>query len=153
MPSMTWVRTFGLTVACGNRPLSALSTFKDAVLNTGGAKLLLFVSVFDVATNASDALTLVVVVAGDEVVVDVLVAVPVAVVDAIDEMLTVIALEDDVTAADEADVTNETLDVVTGVADDTVVARSVGFGDAFTFDEAEFACDRLVGVAFIKSVE
>lgn len=146
MPSMTWVRTFGLTVACGNRPLSALSTFRDAVLNTGGAKLLLFVSVFDVAAAASVTLTFVVVVAGDEVVVDVLVAVPVAVVDAIDEMLTVIAEDDDVMAADETDVTNEALDVVAGVAFDTVVS----FGDAFTF---EFACDTLVGVAFIKSVE
>lgn len=157
IPSMTWVSTFGLTVACGNRPLSDLSTFKDAVLNTGGARLLLFVSVFEVATTASDALILVVVVAGDEVVVVVLVTVPAAAVDAIDEMLTVIATVDEVTAADEADVTNEMLDVVTGVAVDIFsLARecdSIGFGNAFTFEATEIACDTLVGVALIKSVE
>lgn len=133
--------------------MSAFSTFNDAVLKTGGARLLLFVSVFDVATTTSVALAFVVVVAGEEVVVIVLVVEP-AIGVAIDEMLTVIAILDDVTVADEADVKDEVLEVVTGAAVDTFsLARdSLGFGDAFTFDAVEFVCDKPVGAALIKSV-
>lgn len=157
MPSMTWVSTFGLTVACGNSPLSDFSTFNEAVLNTGGARLLLFVSVFEVTAVASDELIFVVVVAGfvPKSFAVVIEMVPISV-GAVDR-LTVTATVDEVTAADEADVTDVALDVVTGAP--TVIfsltrdCDSFGFGDAFTFDAAEFACcDTLVGVALIRSV-
>lgn len=156
MPSMTCVSTFGLTVACGNRPLSDLSTFSDAVLNTGGARLLLFVSTFDIAITASEALVFVVVVAGDDVVVVVLVVVPPGA-DVIEEMLTVNATLDEVTAADEADVRDAALnDDVTGAAFKTFSlpreCDSISFGDDFRPDGVECVCDTVVGVVLIKSV-
>lgn len=153
MPSMTCVSTFGLTVACGNRPLSDLSTFSDAVLNTGGAKLLLFVSIFDIAITASDALIFVVVEAGDDVVVVVLVVV-LAGADVIEEMLTVNATDDEVTAAEAVDVALD--DDVTGAAFNIFSlpreCDSIIFGDDFRLDEVEFVCDTLVGVVLIKSI-
>lgn len=156
IPSMTCVSTFGFTVACGNSPLSALSTFNEAVLNTGGARLLLFVSVFDATATTSDGLVFDVVVAGDEVV-DALVfvvAVPDAE-DAIDEMLTVTATDEDVTDAHDADVIDIALDVVTEAVDilPSLIrdCDSVSFGDAFTFVATVFACEALVGVVLIKS--
>lgn len=136
MPSMTCVSTFGLTVACGNRPLSDLSTFSDAVLNTGGARLLLFVSIFVIAITASDALVFVVVEAGDDVVVVIVLVVVLAGADVIEEMLKVNATVDEVTAADEADVTDVALDDdVTGAAFNSFSLPrecvSIIFGDDF----------------------
>lgn len=140
---MTWVRTFGLIAACGKSPLSALSTFNDA---TGGARL-----------RFSTSLSPCVVVAGGDVVVVVVVLVDLVVVpavdDAIDEMLTVTAEVDDVMAVDEADVTDEALDVATDAPADTLDNVSIIFVDDFTFDATEFVCDKLDDVALIKSVE
>lgn len=145
-----------MTVACGNSPLSDLSTFKEAVLNTGGARLLLFVSVFEVAAVVSDELVFVVVAAGfvPKSFAVVIEMVPISVGTV--ERLTVTATVDEVTAAEETDVTDVALDVVTGAP--TVIfsltrdCDSFSFGDAFTFDAAEFVCcDTLVGVALIKS--
>lgn len=143
MPSMTWVSTFGLTAACGNRPLSDLSTFNEA---TGGAG------------RFSPSLSANVVVAGGGVAVVVVLVVFVMVPpadEAIDEMLTVTVDVDEVIAAiaDGAEDTGTAVDVVTVAPVNAFDGVSVVFGEGFTFDATECVCDTLVEVAFSRSAK